>query len=134
MREFATLITELDQTNKTNAKISAFVKFFKEAPDEDKLWAIALLNGKRPKRTVNSTQLSTWATEAGNIPDWLFAESYNVVGFLSETIAVYMITGHIHPAILLKGKQSKVSGWNVFTFQRNMLCFLHLAALLEIRK
>jgi DNA ligase 1 len=90
MREFATLITELDQTNKTNAKISALVKFFKEAPDEDKLWAIALLTGKRPKRTVNSTQLSTWATEAGKIPDWLFAESYDVVGDLSETIALLL--------------------------------------------
>ena len=90
MKEFASLITDIDQTNKTNEKINALVDFFEKAPEEDKLWAIALLIGKKPKRAVNATQLRLWAAERSNIPDWLFEESYHVVGDLSETIALLL--------------------------------------------
>jgi DNA ligase 1 len=90
MREFAELITQLDQTNKTNAKVDALVNFFKNAPEEDKLWGIAILTGRRPRRTVNTTQLQMWAIELSGIPSWLFDESYNNVGDLSETIALLL--------------------------------------------
>lgn len=90
MKDFASLIIDLDQTNKTNAKIEALERYFDSAPDEDKLWAIALLSGRRPRSTVNSSKVREWANEAAGIPPWLFVESWNVVGDMSETIALLL--------------------------------------------
>lgn len=90
MKDFARLFTRLDQTNKTNAKVQALVDYFEEASDRDKLWTIALLSHRRPKRTVTTTMLRSWAAEAGGIPLWLFEESYHVVGDLAETIALVL--------------------------------------------
>jgi DNA ligase-1 len=90
MQSFAQLFTQLDQTNKTNAKIAALVSFFEEAEDEDKLWAVALFSGKRPRRAVNTRLLREWAAEAAGIESWLFEESYHIVGDLAETIALLL--------------------------------------------
>lgn len=90
MLRFSQLFTELDQTNKTNAKIAALVSYFDEAPDRDKLWAIGLFSGKRPKRAVKSGLLRSWAAEAANIEPWLFEESYHIVGDLAETISLLL--------------------------------------------
>lgn len=92
MKRFAQLFTELDQTTKTLKKVEALVRYFEEAPDEDKLWAIALLSDKRPRRTVRSALVREWGAQAAGIPEWLFAESYSVVGDLGETIAL-MVPG-----------------------------------------
>ncbi len=87
MKDFSTLFISLDQTTKTTTKIKALVTFFTEASDQDKLWAIALFTHKRPKRTVNTTLLRTWAADLAQIPLWLFEETYHIVGDLAETIA-----------------------------------------------
>lgn len=90
MKLFASLISRIDQSNKTNDKIDALVDYFQKAPDDDKVWAIALLSGRRPKRHVTVTKLWQWANELAKIPEWLFQESYNEVGDLSETIALLL--------------------------------------------
>ena len=88
MKKFARLYREIDQTTKTNAKIRALVDFFNYAEDADKVWAIALFSHRRPKRTVTTTLLREWSAEAGGLPQWLFEESYHIVGDLAETIAL----------------------------------------------
>ena len=90
MKNFTTLFTELDQTTKTLGKIRALVNYFEKASDQDKLWAIALLSHRRPKRTVNTGLLSLWASELSTLPTWLFEESYHVVGDLAETITLML--------------------------------------------
>jgi DNA ligase 1 len=90
MKNFARLFTELDQTNKTNDKVAILKKYLAQASDADKVWAIALLTGKRPKRQINTTLLRTWATEVSEIPPWLFEESYHVVGDLAEAMALML--------------------------------------------
>lgn len=90
MKRFAQLFTELDQTTKTLSKIKALVSYFEVVADEDKLWAIALLSHRRPKRSVNTTLLSYWATELSGLPVWLFDESRHVVGDLAETITLML--------------------------------------------
>ena len=90
MKDFADLFTALDRTTKTNAKVDALSAFFNTARDEDKLWTIALLSHRRPRRTVNTTLLRQWAAEAAGIPLWLFEEAYPVVGDLAETIALVL--------------------------------------------
>jgi DNA ligase-1 len=64
--------------------------YFINVPDTDKMHMLALFTGRKPKRIINSTQIRTWAIEASNIPQWLFEESYHVVGDLAETMALLM--------------------------------------------
>lgn len=87
MKEFVTLFNALDSTTKTGEKTAALADYFRTAPKADRVWTIALLSGRRPKRAVNSTELRIWAAEAAKIPLWLFEESYAVAGDLAETIA-----------------------------------------------
>ncbi|MEO0829338.1 MAG: ATP-dependent DNA ligase [Pseudomonadota bacterium] len=93
MKRFAALFTALDQTTKTNAKVAALADYFAEAPDDDKLWTIAILSGRRPKRAVTTTALREWAAERAGLPLWLFEDSYAVVGDLAETIALILPEG-----------------------------------------
>ncbi|MGB3469043.1 MAG: ATP-dependent DNA ligase [Cyclobacteriaceae bacterium] len=88
MKEFSQLIKELEQTTQTTKKVKSLVKFFETADAKDKVWAIALFSHKRPKRQINSRQLREWVIESTALPDWLFEESYHVVGDLAETLAL----------------------------------------------
>ena len=90
MKRFAALFEALDQTTKTNAKVAALESYFIEAPDQDKLWTIALLSHRRPRRTISTTFLREWAAEQANLPLWLFEESYHIVGDLAESIALVL--------------------------------------------
>lgn len=88
MKLFAELVKTIDSTNKTNTKVEALAYYFKTAPDQDKVWTIAILSHRRPKRPINSTLIREYASELANIPLWLFEESYHIVGDLAETIAL----------------------------------------------
>lgn len=90
MQHFAALFTALDQTTKTNAKVAALADYFQKASEDDRLWTIALLSGRRPKRTLTVSKLREWAAEVAGIPLWLFEESYPIVGDLAETIALIL--------------------------------------------
>lgn len=90
MKDFSELISAIEITNKTNAKIDALVSYFKYANDKDKLWLIALFTGKRPSRPVKTTLMKEWCMELTNLPEWLFLESYGTVGDLGETLALLL--------------------------------------------
>ena len=101
MENFAAFIHELEISNKTNDKIDAIVRYLDIAPEDDKLWLIALFTGKRPRRGINTKLLKEWAIELANIPEWLFVESYHTVGDLGETISLILPkpTHHIKKSI-----------------------------------
>ncbi len=90
MRAFSNLFTAIDQTTSTNEKIDAIVRYFEIADAKDAIWSVALLTGKRPKRTVKTGELWEWCAELLNIPTWLMAESYHIVGDLAETITLLL--------------------------------------------
>src|SRR5258707_5189674 len=90
MRQFASLVAKLGTSTKTNDKLAALDRYFNEAADADKVWTIAIFSGRRPKRTVNTTQLWEWCREITGLPAWLFEESYHTVGDLAETIALLL--------------------------------------------
>ena len=90
MKAFAQLFSSLDETNKTNEKVRILKEYFLSVADEDKIQTLALFTGRKPKRQINSTLIKTWAMEMANIPQWLFEESYQVVGDLGETIALLL--------------------------------------------
>ena len=101
MKHFSDLISAIEITNKTNAKIDALVDYLKVAPNKDKLWVIMLFTGKRPSRPVNSTLMRQWCMEITGYPEWLFLESYSTVGDLGETIALMLPapTHHIEKSL-----------------------------------
>jgi DNA ligase 1 len=103
MNRFAALFAALDGTTRTGAKTAALAEYFGQAPEADRVWTIALLTGRRPKRAVNATELRLWAAEAAGIPDWLFEESYTVVGDLAETIALLLPPPEVTADISLDG-------------------------------
>ncbi|MEM8528099.1 MAG: ATP-dependent DNA ligase [Bacteroidota bacterium] len=90
MKHFARLFKNLDQTTKTNLKIAALVQYFKVADDQDKLWTIAILSHRRPRRSVKTTLLREWTSELSGIPLWLLEDCYYVVGDLAEAIALML--------------------------------------------
>ncbi|UOA23981.1 DNA ligase B [Sulfitobacter pontiacus] len=90
MKRFAALFNAIDQSTKTTVKVAALADYFSTAPDDDRLWTIALFSGRRPKRAVTTTKLREWAAERANIPLWLFEESYSIVGDLAETITLVL--------------------------------------------
>src|SRR5258708_7055023 len=90
MRLFAELFVLLGASTKTNDKLDALTDYFAGTGDRDKVWVIALFSGRKPKRTVNATQLQEWCREIMGLPQWLFEESYHTVGDLAETIALLL--------------------------------------------
>jgi len=88
MKTFADLYNLLDQTNSINEKVNILADYFQNTSKNDKIFALALLCGRRPKRTILASFLRKWAAEQANLPDWLFEESYHTVGDLAETIAL----------------------------------------------
>lgn len=107
MKDFVQLFTQLDQTTKTLKKVAALVDYFNKANDKDKLWTIAILSHRRPKRSVRTSLLRAWAASAANVPPWLFEESYHIVGDLAETMAL------MHPNLESKHDKS-LSEWIEF--------------------
>ncbi|MHA6262427.1 ATP-dependent DNA ligase [Arenibacterium sp. CAU 1754] len=90
MKRFSELFRQIDQTTRTTAKVAALAAYFSEAPEQDRLWTIALFSGRRPKRAVTTTRLREWAADHAGLPLWLVEESYPVVGDLAETIALIL--------------------------------------------
>jgi DNA ligase-1 len=90
MKAFTELYTALDETNKTNEKVAALTSYLKAATPTDAAWAIYFLTGRKPKQLIQTPKVVAWGIEFANIPEWLFAESYDAVGDLAETIALLL--------------------------------------------
>ncbi len=90
MRRFAELYSALDASNKTSDKVAAMRAYFGAAPPEDAAWAVYFLIGRRPRQVVSTRNLRAWAMAAAGVPEWLFDESYEVVGDLAETVALLL--------------------------------------------
>jgi DNA ligase-1 len=66
MKQFAALISQLEETTKTARKTQALAQYMSTAPHQDRLWCLPL---------------------------WLLEETYSVVGDLAETIALVLPEG-----------------------------------------
>jgi DNA ligase-1 len=113
MKQFTELFLQLDRTNKTNEKVELLKAYFLSAPDEDKIWALALFTGRRPPRKVNMTKIQEWAMEMAGIPVWLFRESYAGVGDLAETISLIL------PVSENASSERSLSDWFVYLARLN---------------
>jgi DNA ligase-1 len=88
MQQFARLFADLDQTNKTNEKVTAMAEYFRNCDAASAAWAIYFLSGQKLKRLMPTTLLRAWAMELARIEPWLFEECYEAVGDLAETISL----------------------------------------------
>lgn len=71
-------------------KTVCLAAYFRDVPAADAAWAIRLLCGPRPRRSVTLAELKNWCAEMSGIPEWLFAECSAAVGDLSETLALLL--------------------------------------------
>ena len=90
MLRFAQLFDAIDRTTSTNAKVAAMARYFAEAPPADAAWAVFFLTGRRLKRLVPYAAVEDWTLSATNLPQWLLAECYAVVGDGAETAALVL--------------------------------------------
>jgi DNA ligase-1 len=90
VRRLAALVAALDEATDTQGRLAALVAHFRTAPEADRVWAVALLAGRRPRRTATHAQLRDWAAAAAAIPPWLFDEAHAVTGDLAETAALVL--------------------------------------------
>ena len=90
MQRFTELYSELDETNKTNAKVAALEKYFRSAPPADAAWALYYLTGNRQRRAISGAQLRDWVSQETGFAPWLVEESYHAVGDIAETLTLLL--------------------------------------------
>jgi DNA ligase-1 len=89
---FAELYRELDQSNRTNDKLEALVRYFSQAPAEDAAWCLWFYLGGKLQLRISSRRILEWAGTIAAYPDWLAAQCYERVGDLAETAALLLST------------------------------------------
>jgi DNA ligase 1 len=90
MKRFADLFNALDSTTKTKAKIDVLAAYLRAAPTQDRVWTVALLSSRRPKRAASAAELRAWAADVAGLPLWLIEDCYPIVGDLAETLALIL--------------------------------------------
>lgn len=86
MKDFALLLESLVLTPARNQKIAHMVQYFKDAPDPDRGYALAVLTGGMSFKNVKASFLKNIVLE--KVDPVLFELSYDYVGDLAETIAL----------------------------------------------
>ena len=86
MKQFALLLESLVVTPGRNQKLAHIVQYFKDAPDPDRGYALAVLTGTMSFKNVKSAFLKNVVLE--KVDPVLFELSYDYVGDLAETIAL----------------------------------------------
>ena len=90
MNRFARLYRHLDGMTGNLARLAALREYFAAAPAEDAAWAVYFLAGGKPTQIVPTRVLHAAVLDATGVPAWLFAESYDAVGDLAETMALLL--------------------------------------------
>ena len=90
MKRFGALFEAIDSSTSTKAKTAALAEYFATTAAKDASWAAWFLTGHRPRQVVPTRRLVAWASEMAAVPEWLFAESYDAVGDLAETISLIL--------------------------------------------
>lgn len=101
MKRFTRLFHELDHSSRTNDKVEAMVRYFRESSHADSAWAVRLLSGDRLKGVAKSSVFHSAALSASGLPDWLLAECQEACGDLSEAVALIVPDGRTDVEISL---------------------------------
>lgn len=93
MKRFASLYRALDASSRSGPKQAALAAYFADAPPEDAAWALWLLCGERLPQPVPTRVLKTAAMQTSGLDEVMFADCYEAVGDLAETIALLLPEG-----------------------------------------
>ncbi|NBN92661.1 MAG: ATP-dependent DNA ligase, partial [Betaproteobacteria bacterium] len=93
MKRFAALYLALDASNRSSRKLAALADYFADAEPADAAWALWLLCGERLRHPVPTRVLKLAAMRVSGIDEVLFADCYEAVGDLAETIALLLPDG-----------------------------------------
>jgi DNA ligase 1 len=86
MKRFSALLDAILLTSSRNMKLAHMVQYFREAPDPDRGYALAVLTASLSIRNVKPSLLKKIVLS--KVDPVLFAMSYDYVGDLAETIAL----------------------------------------------
>jgi DNA ligase-1 len=97
VRRFAELLTVLDHTTRTGAKVDAIAAELRTALDAgddgrraDAAWTVYLLAGQRHRRVLTSRALRAAFERVSGLPAWLVEQAYAHVGDGAETVALLL--------------------------------------------
>ena len=93
MKGFAALYRALDASSRSGPKQAALAAYFATAPAADAAWALCLLSGERLPQPVPTRVLKAAAMRVNGLDEVLFADCYEAVGDLAETIALLLPEG-----------------------------------------
>ena len=93
MRQFAALYRALDASSRSGPKQAALAAYFSTAPGHDAAWALWLLCGERLPQPVPTRVLKAAAMQVSGLDETMFADCYEAVGDLAETIALLLPEG-----------------------------------------
>jgi len=123
---FVSLIRALESSSNELETEELLVQYFNKTNQNDVLWAIALLLGKKPKRLISTKQLTDWSIEVTNFPNWLVEESILSVGDVSETVALLLPQSKSSEETKLSEVLNSISKQYVFSLEENKQFVLRL--------
>ena len=95
MKAFADLFAALGEAQEPGDAVAALARYLGAVPAADAAWAVRLLAGQRPPRTVTPRQLRRWTCRVAGLPEWLFTPCRQAVGDLAETAALLYPAGDV---------------------------------------
>ncbi len=88
MRSFTLLLETLEYASAARDSVNALKRYMNQVDDEDRIHAIALLTGRKPRRIIPAARILSWSMDLIDIPDWLFEECSQVTGELPEVLSL----------------------------------------------
>lgn len=88
MNDFATLLYRLEKASKEIDQRHALLRFFERNTDEEVCWALWLLKGSKPRKSLDKIRLIEWTLSTTATPQWLYEASLEATGNLAETCAL----------------------------------------------
>lgn len=88
MKAFARLCDDLRAGGDPRQQAAVLAAYLGAASDPDRLWALALLSGQRPKRLLLAADLGHLAAEIAGVAGWMLQDCLREVGDMAETAAL----------------------------------------------
>ena len=109
MEHFSGLYYELAYSSNLKSEVKILVQYLESTNQKNVMRGLALLLGNRPKRLVSTSLLRELALEVVGFPEWLFQESFEVSGDLSETISILLPAYPNNQSIYLSTIMSEIN-------------------------
>lgn len=90
MKFFCQFIQALEGTGDSAIQCAHLKEYLSKVGDTDKLWTLALIVNRGPKKLIEKEELKHWAIQHAKIDSWLFEDSLNVTMDFVETCGLIL--------------------------------------------